>query len=105
MTMLTTTALTALKNCIKNSVKYAQYKVGSTYYKADIRSAYIMDDGRVAITFLIDHTVSGNITVTEVQLYDHNGSLWASKAESISRANVQEGILYRFAFTITEEET
>lgn len=100
--MLTTTALTALKNCIKDNIAYAQYKVGSTYYKADIRSAYIMDDGRVAITFIIDHTLSGDITVTEVQLYDHNGSLWANKAESITRRAVQEGILYRFAFTITE---
>ena len=61
-----------------------------------------MDDGRVAITFIIDHTLNGDITVTEVQLYDHNGSLWASKAESILRRDVQEGILYRFAFTITE---
>lgn len=100
--MLSNTALTALKNCIKDNIAYAQYKVGSTYYKADIRSAYIMDDGRVAITFIIDHTVSGNITVTEVRLYDHNGSLWANKAESITRKDVQEGILYRFAFTITE---
>ena len=100
--MLSNTALTALKNCIKDNIAYAQYKVGSTYYKADIRSAYIMDDGRVAITFIIDHTVSGNITVTEVCLYDHNGSLWASKAESITLKVVQEGILYRFAFTITE---
>ncbi len=102
--MLTNTALTSLKNHLKDSIKYAQYKVGSTYYKADIRSAYIMPDGRVAITFLIDHTVPGNITVTQVQLYDHNGSLWASKAEAISRSNVQEGILYRFAFDITEKE-
>lgn len=100
--MLTTTALTALKNCIKNNIAYAQYKVNGTYYRADIRSASILDDGRVAITFLIDHTVPGNITVTEVQLYDHNGSLWANKSESISRRAVQEGILYRFAFTITE---
>lgn len=102
--MLTNTALTGIKNFLKNSIAYAKYKVGSTYYQVDIRSAYIMNDGRLAITFLIDHTVAGNITVTEVQLYDHNGSLWASKAESISRANVQEGILYRFAFAITEEE-
>jgi len=100
--MLTNTALTALKNCIKDNIAFAKYKVGSNYYTADIRSAYIMDDGRVAITFIIDHTLSGDITVTEVQLYDHNGSLWANKAESILRRNVQEGILYRFAFTITE---
>ncbi len=100
--MLTTTALTALKNCIKNNIAYAQYKVNGIYYSADIRSASILEDGRVAITFLIDHTVPGDITVTEVQLYDHNGSLWANKSESISRRAVQEGILYRFAFTITE---
>ena len=100
--MLSNVALTALKNCIKDNIAYAQYKVGGNYYKAGVRSAYIMDDGRVAITFIIDHSVSGNITVTEVRLYDHNGSLWASKAESITRKDTQEGILYRFAFTITE---
>jgi hypothetical protein len=100
--MLTSTALTALKNCILTNVAYARYKVGSSYYEAPIRSASILGDGRVAITFLIDHTISGDITVTEVQLYNHNGVLWASKAESITRRAVVEGILYRFAFTITE---
>ena len=100
--MLSNVALTALKNCIKDNVAYAKYKVGSTYYQTDIRSAYIMDDGRVAITFLVDGTFSGTITVTEVQLYNHNGELWASKAENITRKALQEGILYRFAFTVTE---
>lgn len=100
--MFTTTALTALKNCIKDHISYAQYKAGGAYYRAEIRSAYIMSDGRVAITFLIDHTLPGNITVTEVQLYDRNGQLWASKPENITRKAVQEGILYRFAFAITE---
>lgn len=100
--MLTNTAITALKNCITDNVAYAKFKVGSTYYQSPIQKAEILTDGRVAITFLIDHTISGTITVTEVQLYDHSGRLWASKAESITRKAVQEGILYRFAFTITE---
>jgi hypothetical protein len=100
--VLTNTAITALKNCIKDNVAYAKFKVGSTYYQSPIQKAEILTDGRVAITFLIDHTISGTITVTEVQLYDHSGRLWASKVESITRRAVQEGILYRFAFTITE---
>jgi hypothetical protein len=100
--MLTPTAIASLKSFIRDSVAFAKYKVGSTYYQTGIRSAYIMDDGRVAITFLIDHTIPGTITVTEVQLYDRNGVLWATKAESITRKDLQEGILYRFAFTITE---
>lgn len=100
--MLSTTALTALKNCFTENIAFAKFKVGSTYYHTTIQNAEILSDGRVAITFLIDHTASGNITVTEVQLYDHSGRLWASKVESITRKAVQEGILYRFAFTITE---
>lgn len=101
--MLTTTALDALKTCISSNIAYAKYKVGGSYYQAPIQSAGLLPDGRVAITFLIDHSaIPGTITVTEVQLYDHSGRLWASKGESITCKTVQEGILYRFAFTITE---
>lgn len=100
--MLTNIALTALKECFTKNISYAKFKVGSTYYQTTIQSAEILADGRVAITFLIDHTISGNITITEVQLYDYSNRLWASKVESITRKAVQEGILYRFAFTITE---
>lgn len=101
--MLTSNALASLRNHLKNSIAYARYKVGSIYYTADVQTAEVLADGRIAITFVIDHTVAGNITVTEVQLFDHNGVLWASKAESITRKDAQEGILYRFRFTIQEE--
>ena len=100
--MLSTAALTALKNCIKDNVAYAEYKVSNTYHRSEINSAEITSDGKVAITFLIDHTVPGNITVSEVRLMNHTGTVWASKAESISRKDSQEGILYRFTFTVTE---
>ena len=103
--MLTTAALTGIKEHIKKMVVSAKYKVSGTYYTAQNVEAKLLDDGRVAVDVLIDHSLSGNITVTEVQLYDRNGSLWAKKADSISRTDVQEGILYRFAFTITETET
>lgn len=102
MAMLTSAALDSIRKHLAESIAYAQYKVGSSYYKADIQTAEVLADGRIAITFIIDHTITGNITVTEVQLYDHNGVLWASKAESITRAAVQEGILYRFRFTVAE---
>lgn len=101
--MLTNTALNSLRNHLKDSIAYARYKVGGSYYKAEIQTAELLADGRIAVTFIIDHTVAGNITVTEVQLCDHNGALWASKAESITRKDAQEGVLYRFRFTITEE--
>lgn len=100
--MLTDNALNSIRNHLKNNIAYARYKVGGAYYRAEIQDASMQADGRISITFIIDHTVAGDITVTEVQLFDHNGVLWASKTESITRKDVQEGILYRFRFSITE---
>ena len=63
-------------------------------YQAAIQSATILNDGRVEVTFIIDHTVAGNITVTGIELYDHNGVRIASKTVSITRADATEGIMY-----------
>lgn len=101
--MLTTAALGALRTYLKDNLAYAKYKVGGTYYQAAIQEAIILGDGRVSVTFIVDHTVAGDITVSEVQLYSLNGVLWVTKAESITRKDAQEGILYRFRFSITED--
>lgn len=102
MGLLTSAAIEGYKNYTKKVLAYAQYKVGTTYYKAPIVDVSTLSTGRIAADVLIDHTIDGDITVTELQLYDSNNQLWLSKPESISRKNVQEGILYRFTFNITE---
>ena len=102
MGLLTTEAIEGYKDYTKKTIAYAQYKAGGTYYKAKISSVSVLPDGRLAVDFLIDHTVPGDINVTEVQLYNTNNKLWLSKPESILRKDVQEGILYRFKFTIQE---
>ena len=79
---------------IKNDIAYARYKVGSSWYQAAIQNAVVLASGVVEVTFLIDHTVSGNITVTGVELYNHNGIRIASKTVSITRADAVEGIMY-----------
>ena len=85
---------------IKREIAYARYKVGNTWHRAEIESATVLNDGRVEATFLIDHTVSGNITVTGVELYDHNGVRIGSKTVSITRADATEGILYVCRFRL-----
>ena len=65
--MLTDTALQSMRNHLKNAIAYAMYKVGESYYRAEIQDASLLADGRIAITFIIDHTIAGNVTVTEVQ--------------------------------------
>lgn len=85
---------------IKNDVAYARYKVGGSWYQAAIQNATVLNNGVVEVTFLIDHTVSGNITVTGVELYDHNGVRIGSRTVSITRADATEGILYVCRFSL-----
>lgn len=102
--MLTNTALSSLRAHFRDNIAYARYKIGEETYRAEIETTSILSDGRIVITFIIDHSVAGDVTVTEVQLYDKNDELWASKPESITRKDAEEGILYRFRFMIIEEE-
>ena len=92
--------LTSKRSEIKNDIAYARYKVGSTWYQAAIQSAEVLNNGRVEVMFLIDHTVSGNITVTGVEVYDYNGVRIGSKTVSITRADATEGILYVCRFSL-----
>ena len=82
------------REAVRDDVSYARYKVGNAWYTAAIQSSTILADGRIEITFLIDHTVSGNITVTGIELYDHNDTRMAYKTVSITRADATEGIVY-----------
>lgn len=85
---------------IKNDVSYARYKVGDNWYRANIESAVVLDSGRIEVTFVIDHTVTGNITVTAVELYNRNGVRIGSKDVQITRGDATEGILYVCRFSL-----
>jgi len=101
--LLTDSAIEGYKDYTRKVIAYARYKVGGTYYKTGKPEIHTLPDGRIAVDVLIDHSVGGDITVTEIQLYDIHDKLWLKKPESIKRMAVQEGILYRFAITIKEE--
>lgn len=88
------------KTRIMNDIRFAEYKVGNTWYTADIQEKQILSDGRIEVVFVIDHTVTGNITVTYVRLKDQNGDLVGSKATSITRADATEGISYAVRFKV-----
>jgi hypothetical protein len=102
MPLLTPEAIAGYKDYTERTIAYARYKAGGTYYKADISSVSVLPDGKLAVDFIIDHSVPGDINITEVQLFNNEGVLWLSKPESLTRKNLQEGILYRFKFTIQE---
>lgn len=85
---------------IKNDVAYARYQVGEDWYTAEIENAEILGNGCIEVTFIIDHTVTGNITVTAVELYSRNGVRIGRKKVSITRADATEGIMYVCRLTL-----
>lgn len=100
--MLTAAAINGFREHVKRTLAYAKYKVGGTYYRADISRVYVRSDGKVAIEFSVDHTLPGTITVTEVQLYNNDNVLWLTVSENITRKARQEAIFYRFTIEIKE---
>ena len=99
--ILTAAAINGYKDYTERVIAYARYKVGNTYYTTGKPDIEVQEDGSITVDIVIDNGAGTSITVTEVQLWDIYG-LWASKGENITRKTVQEGILYRFRFTIEE---
>lgn len=92
--------LAGYREKIKNDIAYARYRVGDSWYRGEIQKAEVLDGGVVEAAFLIDHTVSGNITVTAVELYNHQEKRIGGKKTSITRADATEGILYVCRFRL-----
>lgn len=88
------------KRRIMQSIQFAEYQVNGTWHDADIQSKQILADGRIEVVFVIDHSVTGNITVTGVRLRDMNGDLIGSRNVDITRADVTEGISYAVRFQV-----
>jgi len=92
------------KEYTRVTISYATYRVGSSYYRvqdANMTKSYL-SDGRLSVSILIDHTVPGNITITEIRLFDTNNNVWLIKPENIIREDVTAGVLYRFTFDFQE---
>lgn len=102
--MLTNAALTGIKTHLTRTVAYARYKVGSTWYRVEAENVnvYVASSGYVNIDFTANPPVSGEVTISAVEIYNTAGELWLTKAESTVRKNTQEGVFYRFQVAITE---
>ncbi len=102
MPILTEAAIEGYKVDTNRKIARARYKIGDTYYDVPIHRRERLTDGRVAVYFSITPAINGNTTISEVQLFDTNNDLWASKTEKIVLNGVQEGVLYRFTFDFKE---
>lgn len=90
MAMLTSNALTGIRNYIKRTVAYAKYKYNGSYVKTSLNDVTIGSDGVIRISFTIEPGSSSG-SITEVQLYDSDSNLWLSKSVNLSMSNVTTG--------------
>ena len=104
MKILTNAAIQAYREFTKRRVAYAQYKAGGVWRKVTKLDIDITRSGTVEIAFQIDAAVAGKTTITEIQLYDTENQLWASKQESLSMTSVAEGFTYVVQMDIEEKE-
>lgn len=104
MKILTNAAIQAYREFTKRRVAYARYRAGGVWHTVNALDINITRTGTVEIEFQIDAAVAGKTTVTEVQLYDTENQLWASKQESLSMATVAEGFAYVVQMDIEEKE-
>ena len=101
--MLTAAAITDLREFIKRQILYAEYRIGSTYYRADISETEITAEGIVRIKIPI--TQPTPVTITQVRLISVYSQVWASKDISVTTNALQTHYLQWFDFNITEVES
>ncbi len=75
-----------------------QYRVGSTWYTADITGKEVVGD-TLRITTMSTDAVAG--TVNAVRVYDNNGTLALTATENISK-KASQGIFTAWEFPLYE---
>ena len=102
--MLTAQAMEDFKVFIDRSIAYAKVTISGKTEEYKIHRRERLKDGRVAVYIQITPQAVKTVTVEKVQLYNYGGKLWAEKSEEIELSQVQEGVLYRFTFSVKEVE-
>lgn len=101
---LQSAALAGYQKHTKNTVSYAKYKVGSTWYQTNLESITVLSGGIVEIAFMIELEDRSGV-VNTVQLYNTDNELWWAASESLKLSDVSEGFLYVVQIQIEEVST
>ncbi|MBQ9252235.1 MAG: hypothetical protein IJ188_06345 [Clostridia bacterium] len=99
-TTITSTLLTGLRNRIVEMAGYGRYRIGNTWYRAELNGAAVQGNGAIHITFYIDRQ-DGNNPATEFQICASNGSVLVDRVEEISFAQTVDRILIRFKLGVS----
>lgn len=101
MITITNALLDGLRGHIVSMVSYGMYRTGGAWYRAEINSAEVRENGAVHVTFYIERKSSQASTATEFQLRNAAGAVLAERAETITFIDGMDRVLVRFKFGIS----
>lgn len=88
------------KEWLKTIDKF-QYRVGKTWYDADVNTKRIEGNSLVVIVSVPNKKPEGEITIDEVRIIDYAGNVAGSQLVSVKRT-LYHGILTKYEFPIQE---
>lgn len=97
--VISRTAYVELRNYIKARIAYAQYRIGSAWYRAEISDVAALADGTVRVKIPI--FASGG-TINRVAVYNESGEQWTYRDCTIVTSEEQMGVLFWFDFTVSD---
>jgi len=102
-TTITNTMLNGLRQHIVDMASYGRYKIGGTWYRAEIETKAVQQNGAVHVTFFI-RDQAGGTPASQFQLLNADNQLLAERAENVAFAEYMDAILYRFKFGVSVSE-
>ena len=96
--MITDLGKNKIVNNILVMIDHCEYKLDGVSQTVEIQTTKV-DENTLVIYFWLDDSVKGKIT--EINLIDKEGDIFASKPDYIDKPDVK-GLLISFKFTINE---
>lgn len=100
--MLTEQAMEDFKAFIDRSIAYATVTISGKTKEYKLHRREYLKDGRIAVYIQVTPQSDETVTVEKVQIFNYSGKLWVDKTEKIELNQAQQGVLYRFTFSINE---
>lgn len=96
-----TKAFKGLVSHAHREIVSAKYKIQNTYYEATINSIE-EKESELVMHLQLNPSISQEVTVSEIALYDTSGDLFYKKAENIKFNPLNEGIIVKITINFME---
>ena len=96
-----TKAFKGLVSHAHREIVSAKYKIQNTYYEATINSIE-EKESELVLHLQLNPSISQEVTVSEIALYDTSGDLFYKKAENIKFYPLNEGIIVKITINFME---